>query len=62
MRLIHLSNDSGRIEAIVFTEDYDSPADDFVPPDLYLTVDFDQDVELPNQFSPCDGAIYVKRW
>ena len=56
VRLIIQSNESGSKEFVIFTEDFDTPVDDFVYPDC--TVDYDEVIEcdLPMSF-PLDRSL-----
>ena len=55
LRLIHQSKKVGIAEQLYFTEDFDSPADDFVTPGYELNSD--TVVEFPGKFSPSGFPI-----
>lgn len=56
VRLIISSTENGDQETVFFTEDFNSPAEEFIPPGQ--TVDFDQSIsaELPDYF-PMDYEL-----
>ena len=62
IRYIQGSGESGEKETIVFTYDFDSPADDWMAPGL--TIDKDEILEhyeLPDGF-PTDTALVRESW
>lgn len=64
MRMIHVRAEEGRFEAVIFTEDCDAPAEDFVGDRATaregFAVDFDEEVDLPVGFLPSDSDVYIK--
>ena len=49
-RIITASNDNGNKEEVYFTEDFDTPATDFISPDLTINCDKVIDEEMPSGF------------
>lgn len=47
-----------RGEVVVFTDDHDSPVEDFIP--LEAIVDFDQEVTVPASFLPALDVRYIE--
>ncbi len=50
IRVITQSNDEGSVEFVEFTEDFDSPVEDFLMPDCDLTGDNVIEADLPDCF------------
>ena len=64
MRVIHVSAQEGRFEAVIFTEDQDMTAEDLVGKKDAdregFGVDFDEEVDFPAGFLPAEGDVYIK--
>ena len=49
-RIIHFTNENGSKEGVYFTDDMNTPAEDFIPPFCELGSDTTIDDDMPNHF------------
>jgi hypothetical protein len=52
IRVIVFSSDNGQNETVIFTQEFDTPTDDFLTPGLNMTLSCDEVIEdnLPSLF------------